>query len=260
MMRSDFIMSELRGKYLDHKLQRSYSFLLFLSILALSYSVFLVLGLDYTILLDKIKFTLLTKSLYFLFSRLGWFGLLVTGLLVLEDNYGGWCNMMSPSGESNSVGGESNMGGSSRGSGWTAFDEWVLTELNEEEVVQPNPQNAPANPVASQGAAQEALPQAPAPAEVAHPAPNEEEVSALLMGIHALIEERVREESERGVGPLSTQFPEQRVINSTTAHHIMVELELSTERNVDNLREWAERLREDRNLLKPIIKDYIPKR
>lgn len=112
------------------------------------------------------KFTLFTKSLYFLFSRLGWFGLLVTGLLVLEDNYGGWCNMMPPSGGSNSVGGESNMGGSSRGSGWTSFDEWVLAEpfINEEgeEVVQPNPQNAPANPVASQGAAQEAMPQAPA--------------------------------------------------------------------------------------------------
>lgn len=43
--------------------------------------------------------------------------------------------------------------------------------------------SAPANPVASQGAAQEALPQAPAPAEVAHPAPNEEEVSAIFPGL-----------------------------------------------------------------------------
>ena len=37
----------------------------------------------------------------------------------------------------------------------------------------------PANPVPSPEAAQEALPQAPAPAEVAHPVPNQEEVAAL---------------------------------------------------------------------------------
>ena len=51
----------------------------------------------------------------------------------------------------------------------------------------------------------------------------------------------VREESERGVGPLSAQFPEQRELNSDTAHQIMVELELNTEANVTNLREWAGR-------------------
>lgn len=47
------------------------------------------------------------------------------------------------------------MGGSSRGSGWTSFDLGVLAEPfpNEEgeEVAQPHPQNAPANPVASRG-------------------------------------------------------------------------------------------------------------
>lgn len=85
-------------------------------------------------------------------------------------------------------------------------------------------------------------------------------VAALRMELQALIQERIREESERGVGPLSTQFPEQRELNSETAHHIMSELELSTETNVDNLREWAEKLREEKNLLKPLIKDYLPKR
>lgn len=154
------------------------------------------------------------------------------------------------------------MGGSSRGSGWTSFDLGVLAEpfpnANEEgeEVAQPNPQNTPANP--SPGSAQEALPQAPAPA--AHPAPNQEEVAALRMELHSLILERIRSESERGVGPLSTQFPDQRELNSEAAHQIMVELELSTESSVENLREWAERIRGDKSLLKPLIKDYLPKR
>ena len=80
------------------------------------------------------------------------------------------------------------------------------------------------------------------------------------MELHALIQERIREESERGVGPLSTLFPEQRELNSDTAHHIMAELELSTEITVNNLREWAERIREDKSILKPLIKDYLPKR
>ncbi|GAB2236546.1 hypothetical protein Droror1_Dr00028332 [Drosera rotundifolia] len=80
------------------------------------------------------------------------------------------------------------------------------------------------------------------------------------MELQALIQERIREESDRGVGTLSTQFPEQRELNSETAHHRMSELELSTETNVDNLPEWAEKLREEKKILKLLIKDYLPKR
>ena len=156
------------------------------------------------------------------------------------------------------------MGGSSRGSGWTSFDLGVLAEpfpnANEEgeEVAQPNPQNAPANPVASPGAAQEALPQAPAPAEVAHPVPNQEEVAALRRELHVLIKDRIREESERG--RLSTQFPELREIHSEAAHNLMAQLELSEETDTESLRGWAEKMREDPNLLNPLIKDYLIKR
>lgn len=48
----------------------------------------------------KLNSMLLAKGIRFLFSRLGWFGLLVEVLLVLGDNSGGWCNMMAPSGGS----------------------------------------------------------------------------------------------------------------------------------------------------------------
>lgn len=61
------------------------------------------------------------------------------------------------------------------------------------------------NPLPSQ----EALRQAPAPAEVSHPAPNQEEVAALRRDIHDLIKEKLRKESEMREGsvrcPLS--FP-----------------------------------------------------
>lgn len=161
-----------------------------------------------------------------------------------------------------SVGGESNIGGSSRGSGWTSFDIDVLAEPfpNEEgeEVAQPNAPNGLENTVPSPGAAQEALPQAPAPAEGGQPAPNQEEISALKLQIHKCIEEQVREYSEKGRGPLSTMFPSQREVNSETAHHIMGELELSTETNVQNLQEWAETLRTDKKRLHSLIKDYLP--
>jgi len=113
------------------------------------------------------------------------------------------------------------------------------------------------NPLPSQ----EALRQAPAPAEVAHPAPNQEEVAALRREIHDFIKEKLRKESERGVGPLSTLFPEQRELNSRTAHFIMeTDLELSPETNVDTLRECADDLREDPNLLMTLMKAYLPEK
>nr|YP_009711321.1 hypothetical protein [Eriobotrya japonica]QGI24987.1 hypothetical protein [Eriobotrya japonica] len=64
--------------------------------------------------------------------------------------------LLEPFSESETTGETSvNQGGSSRGSGWTSFDIGVLADStpNEEgeEVAQPHPQNAPANPVASRG-------------------------------------------------------------------------------------------------------------
>ena len=208
------------------------------------------------------------RGLCFLFCRLGWFGLLLAGLFLLFDTDSS-CNMMAPSGSSGgsnsiSVGEGSQIGGSSRGSGWTSFDIGVIAEpfQNEEgeEVAQPNPPNTPANLVAPPGGANEpnALPQAPAPAEVAHPAPNAEEVSALRMELHALITERVREESERGVGPLSTQFPEQRELNSNVASCLMESLELDSELNPTAIREWIERVKDEPHLIKGLIDEYLP--
>ncbi|KAL5140479.1 hypothetical protein HKD37_U058069 (mitochondrion) [Glycine soja] len=195
-------------------------------------------------------------------------GLPFLGILVGFFIYGWELKMMDPegaaasSGGSNSisVGGRSEMGGSSRGSGWTSFDINVLGEPfpNEEgeEVAQPDAQNAPANPVASPGGAQEQapLPQAPAPAQEAHPA----EVSELKEEIKALIREQVREESEKGVGPLTKLFPEQREINSSVALLIMEQLEITSEIGVENLREWISRIKEDKSLLKGLIGEYLP--
>lgn len=98
-------------------------------------------------------------------------------------------NLMVPSGSSggsNSVGGGSlNMGGSNRSSGWTSFDLGVLEEPfpNEEgeEVAQPHP--PPENPVASPGAAQEALPQARDPN--AEPVPREVPLEQRLPNLEA---------------------------------------------------------------------------
>ncbi|KAJ6913084.1 hypothetical protein NC651_015546 [Populus alba x Populus x berolinensis] len=83
-------------------------------------------------------------------------------------NYAAWF------GDSNSVSltGSGHMGGgSSQGSGWT----WVDKPIS---------RGRSSNP--AKRAAQEALPQAPAPAEVAHPIPNQE-VAALRRELHGLI-------------------------------------------------------------------------
>jgi hypothetical protein len=79
-------------------------------------------------------------------------------------------------------------GGSSQGSGWTWVDIGAIGQFQKgEEVVQPSPQKQPPPPGPSPEAAQEALPQALAPAEVAHPIPNQEEVAALRRELHGLI-------------------------------------------------------------------------
>lgn len=230
---------------------------------------FIVLGFDFSLIWVKLKSMLLGRSFRFLFCRLiGWEVPLILLLCLVSGLGGSSFHMMDPdrasasSGGSNSisVGGRSEMGGSSRGSGWTSFDLTVLGEPypNEEgeEVAQPNAQNAPANPVASPGGAQEqeALPQAPAPAEEAHSA----EVSELKRELHALITERVREESEKGIGPLTTLFPEQRTLNSEVARHIMRSLEICSENDTDNIREWLRRIKQEKNLLKDLIGEYLP--
>lgn len=76
---------------------------IFLCLLLLFYlASFLGVYLDFDFVLQKLNSMLLAKGIRFLFSRLGWFGLLVEGLLVLGDNSEGWCNMMAPSGGSGS--------------------------------------------------------------------------------------------------------------------------------------------------------------
>ncbi|KAL9398644.1 hypothetical protein Peur_007605 [Populus x canadensis] len=63
-------------------------------------------------------------------------------------------------------------GGSGQGSGWTWVDTDAIGQFQKGEVgVQPSPTKAPPPPPPPE-AAQEALPQALAPAEVVHPIPN----------------------------------------------------------------------------------------
>lgn len=92
--------------------------------------------------------------------------------------------------------------------------------------------------------APEALPQASAPAEVAHPAPDQEERAALLRDIHTLIREQLREHCEKGKGRLSVHFPEMTEIYSSAAKAIMsYDLGISTETDTETLRRWVENLR-----------------
>ncbi|KAL5798314.1 hypothetical protein ACOSQ2_003134 [Xanthoceras sorbifolium] len=117
----------------------------------------------------------------------------------------------------------------------------------------------PANQVASPGAAQEALPLAPAPAEVA---PDQEERAALREEVKTLIVQQLQEEELRMEGVrLSVHFPEMREVYSSTAENIMsYDLEISKETNAESLREWRDKIDQAPNLLKPLIKDYLPKR
>ena len=215
--------------------------------------------------LERLLSMLLERGVRCLFRRL--LGLEVPlfvfgiGCLMVGNNF----FMMDPDRASASSGGSNSIsvgegGGSSRGSGWTSFDLTVLGEPfpNEqnEEVSQPNTQNTPANQVAPPGGAQEqeAIPQAPAPAEESHSA----EVSELKRELHALITEKVREESEKGIGPLTTLFPEQRTLNSEVARHIIDSLELSSENDPDNIREWIQNLKQQKTILKDLIREYLP--
>ena len=120
----------------------SFFFLLLLFYLA----SFLGVYLDLDFVLQKLNSMLLAKGIRFLFSRLGWFGLLVEGLLVLGDNSGGWCNMMAPSGGSGATWKED-----TREIDILLESSWE-TEDTGSSVNQPvAPPVPPANPVASPG-------------------------------------------------------------------------------------------------------------
>ncbi|KAL6515405.1 NADH:ubiquinone oxidoreductase subunit 3 [Orobanche minor] len=108
------------------------------------------------------------------------------------------------------------------------------------------------------GAAQEAE-EAPI-----HPDPDqeEEERAALLLEVRALILNQLQSESKKAAGvELSVLFPEMQEVDSSAAESIMhYDLEISRETDAESLREWVEQIRDDPNLLKPLIKDYLPKR
>jgi len=77
----------------------------------------------------------------------------------------------------------------------------------------------------------------------------------LDVAFHSLGSERVK-----GKGRLSVHFPELREAYSRAAENIMsYDLGLSAEKDTETLREWAESIEKDRNLLKSFIKDYRPK-
>ncbi|KAL3534670.1 hypothetical protein ACH5RR_003131 [Cinchona calisaya] len=79
--------------------------------------------------------------------------------------------------------------------------------------------------------APEALPQAPAPTEVAHPAPDQKEHARLQRDIHTLIREQLHEHCEKGKWRLSVHFPEMTEIYSSAAKAIIssYDLEISAE-------------------------------
>ncbi|KAJ0074693.1 hypothetical protein Patl1_37438 [Pistacia atlantica] len=162
--------------------------------------------------------------------------------------------------------------GSSNSTSWTgkaSFEERVLiepfpeTDTDSGSVNQPEARPVlPANQVASPGAAQEALPQAPAPAEVAHPAPDQEDRAALLEEVKTLIVQQLQEEFKKAqCVRLSVHIQEMRGVHSSAADNILShDLEISAETDAESLREWREKIRDYQNILKPLIKDYLPKR
>lgn len=76
-----------------------------------------------------------------------------------------------------------------------------------------------------------------------------------------LIVQQLQEESKKALGVrLSVLFPEMREVYSSAAEwNISYDLEISMETDAESLREWREQIRDDPNLLKPLIKDYLPK-
>ncbi|KAI5311506.1 hypothetical protein L3X38_000232 (mitochondrion) [Prunus dulcis] len=79
---------------------------------------------------------------------------------------------------------------------------------------------------------------APAPAEVAHPAPDQNERAALLRDIHTLIREQLREYCARGKGGLA-HSPEMLELYSSSAKAIMsYDLDIPAETDTETPRRW----------------------
>ena len=90
----------------------------------------------------------------------------------------------------------------------------------------------------------EALPRAPAPAEVAHPVPDQNEHAALLRDIHTLIRELLREYFAKGKRRLSAHSPEMTELYSSSAKAIMsYDLDIPAETSAADLRKWRENIR-----------------
>lgn len=96
----------------------------------------------------------------------------------------------------------------------------------------------------SKGAAPEALPQAPAPAEVPHPAPDQGDRAALLREIHSLIFRRVRQLYVRHAFWVRSSLNNNDMVelHSRAANQIMDwELDLLPgHTDTESLREWVE--------------------
>lgn len=91
------------------------------------------------------------------------------------------------------------------------------------------------NPLAPErGATPEALPQAPAPTEVAHPAPDQKKRACGTSKRHSHIREQLHEHCEKGKGRLPVHFPEMTEIYSSAAKAIMsYDLEISAETDTE---------------------------
>ena len=264
------ILRKLRNKKVIVVMVRiSTIVLLLLTFLGVCYVGLFFLGLEEPILFLKIKGMLIAKSIKFLVNRLGFSGnfLLAAIFFLLEQEVESGKTMMVSSGSSGSEPSVTNNNGADAGPSGApsssfeenSFDLKVLEESSygtgtSGEGMPVNQQGAipPANPPEEQ-------PQASQPAQGS---PHQQEGEALRNSIHALIFSQVREEAERESGYLSRVLQSQEWLNlySDTARHLMVALEISEETDTNSLHEWASRIRDEKNLLKPLIKDYLSKK
>lgn len=138
--------------------------------------------------------------------------------------------------------------GGSNSTSWTgkaSFEERVLLEPfpeNETDSGSVNqPQPGPVLPVASPGAAEDA-----------------QERANLVKEIKTLIVRQFQKESPRAV---QRAFPEMEELYKNAAENILKEdLDISSETDILSLREWRDKIQNEKNLLRPLIKEYLPKR
>ena len=55
-------------------------------------------------------------------------------------------------------------------------------------------------------------------------------------------------------------FPEQSALNDEIAKHIIESLELCGENDPKTLGEWVSKIKEEKTLLKDLIREYLPKK